>query len=416
MDNQLTHFILIALLLLCVVTVAVPQQQFSTELVSFPSEGASGQLFIHGTLYKPVKSLSNSVIVLMHGSGASNRDEIADITYWNTDAKPYPLNPSCGVQPVYIPFFKQLAEYLASIGFAVLAYDKRGCCSMDLYKDYCSQCQIDPLGHYTDSCYYACSPTDEPQKYNLNKLSVYDEALDATNAMIFLQKQYQFENIIVMGHSQGVNLAPIAVNQYLNSSNTLNVTHVVLLAGSLTPFDELLVDQFQRVYNRAKQLETACINDPSAPYSKELIENMKSIEKSMEELKPVAIEFFKKLKAGEYPLDHVYRLGFAITGTYLMSSINTSTPEYFQKQILTYKLSHTKVMSINSPTDLNVNENDYKPLLSILKMRSEILPTVETQAHVIPYLTHFMTNASLVSKTPLITSDVKQVLYEFLAK
>lgn len=73
------------------------------EEVVFPSGGIS----LAGTLTLPANASSSPFVIMVHGSGAQDRD--GNMSGFNVQT------------------FKFLAEHLAATGIAVFRYDKRGC-------------------------------------------------------------------------------------------------------------------------------------------------------------------------------------------------------------------------------------------------------------------------------------------------
>lgn len=122
-------------------------------------------------------------VVLVHGSGPSDRDE------------------SVGGVKV----FKDLAQGLASRGIAVLRYEKRS--------------RHSPAGVVTEK----------------------EEVLDGAHDAIALLRQtpgIDPKRIFVVGHSQGGNLAPRIAKE------NPGLAGVVLLAGNARPLQDLLIDQY----------------------------------------------------------------------------------------------------------------------------------------------------------------------------
>lgn len=75
--------------------------------VSYDLDFQSGELKLQGTLLEPEKSIADSVVIFIHGSGPVSRDGISR------------------AQPNDPPIFKQIAELLVERGVASFRFDKR---------------------------------------------------------------------------------------------------------------------------------------------------------------------------------------------------------------------------------------------------------------------------------------------------
>lgn len=183
---------------------------------------ADASLPLEGTLTLPENAEKPPVVVLIQGSGQSDRDE--------TIGKNKP--------------FRDLAWGLAQKGIATLRYDKR---------------------YYT----YAAAAQG-------NNLTVYDEILDDAQAAIsLLQKDGRVDNtrIFVLGHSQGGMLIP-----YIAAKNP-ELAGCISMAGSLRPLWEIMYDQnielADSLRSTLSEAETAVLD----AQLKQLEEAIKKIEK-----------------------------------------------------------------------------------------------------------------------------------------
>jgi hypothetical protein len=152
--------------------------------VSFPSSAPSGNVTIYGELHLPANSVGKPPIVLLvHGSGPNDRHERFIASLYNTDSKPHPRSPLCGLTQVNTSSFDDIVPYFTTRGVAVLVYDKRTCCNPTRFPK-CAECKIIQVNgtlHYTDPCYYGCF--NEPQKIDLNKVGIDDFTQDALSAL-----------------------------------------------------------------------------------------------------------------------------------------------------------------------------------------------------------------------------------------
>jgi pimeloyl-ACP methyl ester carboxylesterase len=149
--------------------------------------------FIDGTLLQPKEKKSNTLIIIIAGSGPTNRDGNSTIGKNNS--------------------LKQLAYFLADEGFASFRYDKR---ILKLIRN---------------------------NTLNEDKLRFEDFVKDASDVTsyfkLFNDDKYNFDSYILVGHSQGALVAMLA-------SLRTAVDGLVLLCGTAQPLDKLLVSQLSK--------------------------------------------------------------------------------------------------------------------------------------------------------------------------
>jgi hypothetical protein len=153
----------------------------------------SGEWALPGTLTLPVGDGPFPAIVLVHGSGANDRDETVG-----------PNKP-----------FRDLAWGLASRGIAVLRYEKR-------------------------TKQYAAKFTGEGRAKLTVKEETVDDALAAV-ALLRQTKEIDPARIYVLGHSLGAYLLPkigVADPQ---------ITGLIGLAGPVRPLEDLILEQYTYV-------------------------------------------------------------------------------------------------------------------------------------------------------------------------
>jgi uncharacterized protein len=155
----------------------------------------SGNINLEGTLALPTNSQASSVILLLPGSGPTDRDE----------------NAKKGLHKFISNNMKFISAHLAQKGFASLRYDKRG------------------VG----------KTKDLEQQVGFN-----DIVNDARSALQFLSttKKQSFKNIFVLGHSEGG-----IVGMILTSENN-NIKGFIGIASPITPFDEEVVRQIRHIF------------------------------------------------------------------------------------------------------------------------------------------------------------------------
>lgn len=204
------------------------------------------ELTLAGTLTLPNKSGFFPAVILISGSGPSNRNEEV-----------------FGHKP-----FLVLADYLTRQGIAVLRYDDRG--------------TAESTG-------------------NFNTATSADFATDVLSAIAFLKTRDEIDanNIGLIGHSEGGIIAPMAANQ------SDDVAYIVLLAGTGIPGKEISLMQsqtlkelrsfevtdeeaFQRFNERA--IEIASSEKKAAEKREELTQHYKSMETVLQEILPEGTE------------------------------------------------------------------------------------------------------------------------------
>ena len=142
----------------------------------------SDKINLSGSLIVPQCDPLPPCVVMIHGSGAQDRD--GNISGFNTQ------------------IFKYIAEYLAEKGIASFRYDKRGC---------------------------------GKSEGNLNIAGLSEMVADACAAINFISAQTEEidpKSIYLLGHSEGAVLAPEI------ASKMPNLAGIVMLCASLRSFEE----------------------------------------------------------------------------------------------------------------------------------------------------------------------------------
>jgi len=140
-------------------------------------------------------------VVLVHGSGPVDRDETVG-----------------GVR-----VFRDLAEGLSTRGVAVLRFDKRT-------KVYPQQCAADP-------------------NFTMTRETVEDAVRAA--AVLLHQDEIDPRRIYVLGHSQGGYMMPRIMHA------DPGLAGVVVMAGSVRPLEELILEQFEYIFSLKGELTAA---------------------------------------------------------------------------------------------------------------------------------------------------------------
>jgi hypothetical protein len=160
---------------------------YHSENVSFKNTNKG--ISLKGTFTKPFGSVNAPVVVLISGSGPSDRNQ----TIFGHKV------------------FLVIADYLTRNGFAVLRYDDRGAGESE--------------GSFRNA-------------------TVRDHAEDASFAINYLKSRSDVDSsrIGILGHSLGAEIAPIVAT--INSSTSF----IVLMAGSAISLREVILEQCDAVY------------------------------------------------------------------------------------------------------------------------------------------------------------------------
>lgn len=183
---------------------------------SFRTENIEVNSFLSGTLYSPDASQKTDLVILIAGSGPTDRD---------------------GNQPpVKNNSLKFLAEELAKSGISVFSYDKR---IFGLMKQ---------------------------NKLKEEELSFGDFVEDAVLIAEFFQQQKKYKTITLAGHSEGALVAMIA-------SQKANVNKYISIAGAGNSIDKIIEYQLikiapfllqpaQEIFSELKKGNTVEVQNP----------------------------------------------------------------------------------------------------------------------------------------------------------
>ncbi|WP_228433298.1 alpha/beta hydrolase [Chryseobacterium arthrosphaerae] len=167
----------------------VPHKTFETWDEKTSLKIKSDDIELNGTLLIPTSGNKKKLVIFVHGSGASNRDEAIG------ENKP----------------FRDIAEYLFSNGIASYRYDKR--------------------------------TYSNPETFT-GQSTVEDETVkDAVNAANYFKnnKDYTGYQIIILGHSQGAYMMP-------EIAAKAQVSKYIFMAGNARPLQNLLVEQYEYLH------------------------------------------------------------------------------------------------------------------------------------------------------------------------
>ena len=164
-------------------------------------ELSAGNYKLPGTLTLPKKVKNPPVVILVHGSGQSDRDET--------------IGPNAT--------FRDLAWGLANRGIAVIRYDKRTLV-------YAAECASDANFTYDDE--------------------TVDDALAAVQ-LARIHKQLTGSDIYIIGHSLGAMLAPRIAER------DPSLAGIILLAGPARSMDEVIPEQMTYLSSFSGSLEAS---------------------------------------------------------------------------------------------------------------------------------------------------------------
>jgi len=369
--------------ILLLVASCVAQVPYTSSEVSFLSFAPSGNITLTGTLLLPTLSRLVGGVVLVAGSGPGQRNESAVGAYPNWLAEGLPSGlPACGVLVVRVSIFTEIAEALASAGYAVLRYDKRSCvkqsqipgCNYDL----CPINDDEPADKQSQNVPGAC--------VDLRLLSVTDFAIDAANAVQFLRNNYPSidkTDITLIGHSQGCSVVPNAA-----ALVGAGVKRIIQLAGIGITIDSVLIAQAEVLSDTFASGEKICNWTGGNPQIGAFFTQEKEATEIL--LEQAATEF-PKIVAGDYKRTDWVRIGGLLSAGFWMDWIAWGDFGAIYNTTLALSKQGVQFLSVNSPSDGQVWPQFYSDLHAV----TYAIPT--GQVKIIPGLTHLLTPASLTT-------------------
>jgi uncharacterized protein len=181
-------------------------QNFTEKEVTFWNKDK--KFHLSGTLASPIGIKKFPVVVMITGSGQTDRDESL----------------------FGIKIFKTISDHLASNGIGVLRYDDRG-------------------GFKSEGPKTTFSTQTEL-------------AGDAEAAVDFLKKEFKFKKVGILGHSEGGGLAPMVQSK--------NVKFIISLAGPAVKGGDLLIKQNEVILKKLG-MEASKVDDYIAYYFTDLV-------------------------------------------------------------------------------------------------------------------------------------------------
>ncbi|NLA24036.1 MAG: alpha/beta hydrolase [Bacteroidales bacterium] len=205
------------------------QESFKETVLRFNS----GNFIMSAALLEPAEIKDSIIVVFVHGSGSSDRDE------------------AVGGSKVFL----DLAQGLANYGISSFRFDKR-------------------------SLVY-------PEAFNNRTFTVYDESIeDAVSAVNYCHKilKYKYEDILIAGHSQGGMLAPRIADSVKH-----DIGGIIILSGNARPLHTLIVDQSQYLMKRNGKLSKS--NKQRLKSLKELNANIDKLQTGDSKLNELPLPF-----------------------------------------------------------------------------------------------------------------------------
>ncbi len=168
----------------------VPHKTFEKRDEKTALKIKSDDIELDGTLLIPSSNNKKKLVIFVHGSGVSDRDETIGLN------KP----------------FKDIAEYLLANGIASYRYDKR--------------------------------TYSNPETFNEQSTVEQETINDAVNAAQYFKnsKDYKGDQIIILGHSQGAYLMP-------KIAEKAQASKYIFLAGNARPLQDLIVEQYEYLHS-----------------------------------------------------------------------------------------------------------------------------------------------------------------------
>eukprot|EP01121_Diplochlamys_sp_Union-15-3_P015103 TRINITY_DN492_c0_g1_i2.p1 TRINITY_DN492_c0_g1~~TRINITY_DN492_c0_g1_i2.p1 ORF type:complete len:405 (-),score=60.78 TRINITY_DN492_c0_g1_i2:52-1266(-) len=314
--------------------------------VIFPTTAASGNIELQGTLYLPDGPTGPFPgIVLVGGSGPTDRFSTYDLTLLNYDAIP-PISPNCGFTEVQGFLFYELALAFAQSGFATLAYDKRSC--------------------LVPSCpNFPCALYQHTDCVNITEVTLFDYIEDAKAAVSYLvtRPEVNSERIYLGGHSQAVQVVPYVANSDIPAAKSIK--GLMLFSGGGRGVDLVLERQLSSLNARWELAINQYCNGSDLIDQLVISDAKLNIAANSAALQS-ALENFPKIKSGYFaPYDRVCIVGCE-TAAFWSSWLNITDPTEIKNQLTQFSSNGGVIYSLNSPTDENVAPDDYTPLLQIL--------------------------------------------------
>jgi pimeloyl-ACP methyl ester carboxylesterase len=238
---------------------------------------------------------------------------------------------------------------------------------------------------------------------NFTLLTLEDFVIDAVSAMQFLASQPSVDgsNLVVMGHSQGCTVAPLA------ALRVPAVTKVVLLEGIGRNIADVMIRQFQVTVVDETKLSTGSFCNPSDPtqaaIAKQSAKNLPIANATVE----AAIKYFPLIRQGYFPPHTQICFGGCATAAFWNSWFNATDPSAKHDTISALAARGVRLLSTNSPTDLNVQPIDYKNMVALVQDVGGKAVIFDT-----PGLTHWLTPADVSSGS--VTKEVFDTLDAWL--
>jgi len=273
------------------------QQKFSTEEVQVSD-------LLKGTLYTPEKSQKTNLVILIAGSGPTDRD---------------------GNQPMLENnSLKFLAEGLAKNGISVYSYDKRFFAMMNNAEDF--------------------------NNFDESKLDFNDFIYDAVAVISFFKKNKKYKKIIVAGHSEGSLIGMVA-------SHKAKADGFVSISGAGNPID--VVIEFQIGENAPILLDqTKSILSELKKGNKVKVDNPMLLTLFRESVQPFMISWFKY-----NPQDEIQKLNIPIMITNGTSDLQVTVSEAELLQKAKPKATYLIIENMNhvlkKVADLRENQKSY---------------------------------------------------------
>jgi hypothetical protein len=183
-----------------------------------------------------------------------------------------------------------------------------------------------------------------------------------------------------------------------------------MLNGEVQDYGLFSIAQYHRIVQRCKTVIDVCQKlQPESP----LIPSCNDTINAVEQYFAPVEKFYEYLRAGLIPSDRVYCAPTCTSGYWYTSQFKYSSVAWNEQVLLDSSISTVNILSVNSPTDMNIPHDDYQAIITLLKKRSAVAKG-RSESVVYDNLTHFDTPADFSSNT--MSEKVLSDLHTFLTK